>query len=368
MHPHPITLVVLQVLLVIAMVACGLWVLYLLEDVVLLLILATLFAHVIAPLVRAVEIRVRVAGRRRHLPRAAAIVVVYVVIGGLASAAVALLLPSVTQQISDGVGRIPGYTQSFRDWEHGWSRYYDRLRIPVELRRGIDESVLGTASAGAGYARASLTVLIGAAAYVPSLVLIPVLAFFLLKDAGSFQRILVKALPRGGRLRGYRLLEELNDTLAAYIRAQLLACVVVGILCGLGFAILGEPYPIVLGILAGVLEFIPLLGPFVVAVIAAGIAAFHGRGLAVEVASFLAILRMVEDYVIYPRLIGHGIHLHPVVVVLAVLAGMELRGVAGIFIAVPTVAMLSVAVRHWLDWRGADTAAQDGVTMTDVPL
>ncbi len=81
--------------------------------------------------------------------------------------------------------------------------------------------------------------------------------------------------------------------------------------------------------------------------------------LAVWTAVFLAVLRVVEDYVIYPRLIGRDIHLHPLVVILAVLAGVELDGIAGIFIAVPVVALVTVAARHWLEWRerDAETAA-----------
>jgi predicted PurR-regulated permease PerM len=78
---------------------------------------------------------------------------------------------------------------------------------------------------------------------------------------------------------------------------------------------------------------------------------------AVWTAVFLVALRVVEDYVIYPRLIGRDIHLHPLVVILAVLAGAELDGVAGIFIAVPLVALTTVAARHWLEWRGDDAEA-----------
>ena len=113
-----------------------------------------------------------------------------------------------------------------------------------------------------------------------------------------------------------------------------------------------------LGVLAAVLEFIPLIGPLVVAVVAVVIAALQDPVLAVWTAVFLAVLRVVEDYVIYPRLIGRDIHLHPLVVILAVLAGVELDGIAGIFIAVPVVALATVAGRHWLEWRGRDAEAE----------
>jgi predicted PurR-regulated permease PerM len=126
----------------------------------------------------------------------------------------------------------------------------------------------------------------------------------------------------------------------------------VGSVSGVGFAMLGSPYAILLGVLAGVLEFIPLIGPLVVAAVAVMLAALHDPMLALWTAAFLMVLRVAEDYVIYPRLIGRDIDLHPLVVILAVLAGVELDGIAGIFIAVPVVALGTVVGRHWLDWRG----------------
>jgi predicted PurR-regulated permease PerM len=185
-------------------------------------------------------------------------------------------------------------------------------------------------------------------------VLIPILAFFLLKDVVAIRRIIVVALPHRLRLRGHRLFEDMNATLAAYIRAQLLACVLVGSLCGVGFAALGLPYSVLLGVLAGVLEFIPLVGPLLLAVIAATVGALHAPMLAVWTVAFLAVLRIVEDYVVYPRLMRSGVRLHPLAVIVAVLAGAELDGVAGMFLAVPVVAIASVVCRHLVEWRGGE--------------
>src|SRR6185503_19652297 len=113
------------------------------------------------------------------------------------------------------------------------------------------------------------------------------------------------------------------------------ACVLIGGVCGVGFALLGVPYAVLLAVLAGILEFIPLVGPSVVAVVATIVAALHTPGLALWVLLFLGTLRVVHDYMIYPRLVGHGLHLHPFLIVLSVLAGAELGGVAGLFMAVP---------------------------------
>ena len=158
------------------------------------------------------------------------------------------------------------------------------------------------------------------------------------------------------------MFKELDVTLAAYIRAQLLACLLIGSICGIGFAVLGVPYPVLLGALAGVLEFVPLIGPLLAAVVAAVVAALHAPLLALAVCGFLGVLRIVEDYVVYPRLIRRGVHLHPLAVIVAVLAGLELGGVAGMFLAIPAVAVASVVYRHWLEWHGDGETVQENRT------
>jgi predicted PurR-regulated permease PerM len=353
------TRVVLQVLLIMVGFALGLWALYKLASVVLVLILAALFAYVIAPLVQLAECPIRLAGRPRSLSRGAAIALVYLLMAASVAAGAALLLPSATEQVDDMISRAPTYAQSILTWEHAWSRYYERLRIPLELRQSIDQSVLAAGQAGVESARGSVMALMGALSNLPWLVLIPVLAFFLLKDAASFRHSILTALPPRIRLRGHRLFDDLNATVAAYIRAQLLACALVGSLCGLGFAVLGVSYPVLLGVLAGVLEFIPLVGPLLLAVVASIVAALHAPILALWTVAFLGVLRLVEDYVIYPRLIRRGIHLHPLAVIVGVLAGAELGGVAGMFLAVPTVAIASVVYRHWLQWRLGDLGVDE---------
>jgi predicted PurR-regulated permease PerM len=119
--------------------------------------------------------------------------------------------------------------------------------------------------------------------------------------------------------------------------AQLLACVLAGAVCGIGFALLGVSYPIVLGVLVGVLEFISPCGPLLLAIVASIVAALHAPVLCLWTIAFLGVFRLVEDYVIYPRLIRRGISLHPLAVILTVLAGAELDRVAGMFLAVPVV-------------------------------
>jgi predicted PurR-regulated permease PerM len=352
---------VIQILFSVLAVAAGLWVLYRLEYVLLVLLLSTLFAYVIAPLVRVVARPIRVAGRPRALPRGLAIAVVYGLIATGAWAGGVLVLPSVSEQVEEVVTGAPGYTQSIVTWERGLTRYYQRLRLPAELRGTIDRAAVESVDAATASARGAFLSLVGALTYAPLFVLIPILAFLLLKDAPSLLPRLLDVLPSSRRKQALRLIEDLNAALAAYIRAQLVACVLVGTICGVGFALLGVPYALLLGSLAGILEFIPLVGPFALAVVATIAAALHGPGLALWVVVGLAAFRIVHDYVIYPRLVGHTLDLHPFGVVVAVLAGAELGGVAGLFLAVPVAAMLSVIVRHWLLWNGDHGSAEPQV-------
>src|ERR1700681_2018196 len=158
--PSP-TRVALQILLIVLGAATLIWTLYRLERVVLVLILATFLAYVIAPLVELAQHPIPIAGRPRGLPRGPAIAVVYLLLAGSAYGGAALLLPRATQQLDDAVARAPMYTQSFRTWERGWSRYYERLGIPSELRQSINRSVQGAGDAALEYSRGALVALVG---------------------------------------------------------------------------------------------------------------------------------------------------------------------------------------------------------------
>jgi len=337
-------------ILILLAAAAGALLLHRLERVVLVLVVAMFFAYVIAPLVASAERPLRALRTPPRVSRGVAIGLVYVAISGVAWMGAALLLPTVSQQVSDAVSQAPAYAQSLRTWQRGWSRSYERLTLPAEVRRRIDQALVDAGDRAVEGIRESVMGGVGVLSYLPWLVLIPALSFFLLRDAESLRQSALNAIPARFRARGYRLFEELNTTLAAYIRAQLLACLLVGAICGMGFAAIGLPYAALLGVLAGVLEFIPLVGPLLMAVIAGTVAALHAPILAVWSTGFLAVVRVIEDYVVYPRLMGRGIHLHPLAVIVAVLVGFELGGVAGIFLAIPVVAALSVAWRHGLEW------------------
>ena len=336
------------------------WIFYALTGVLLVVVLAIFFAYLISPLIELVRKGLPSASpvrkaAPRTLPRTAAIAIVYVAIFGSLGVGAWVLTPRLGDQMAEITRNAPGYLTNARERADRLNRALAELNLPKTVRDSANNTVsaaiddAGRYITGEGFSSA-LNVL----TYLPYLVLIPILAFFFLKDADSFRRSALMMLPQGRiRWRGDELFQDINSTLAAYIRAQLIACLIIGCVCTIAFYVFGVRYALVLGLVAGMFEFIPLLGPVVVAVLAGTVAGFDSMGKALTVLVFLGVLRIVHDYVVYPRLIGSGIHLHPLAVILAILAGHELAGVAGIFLAIPVIAIMTVTYRHWLEHRGS---------------
>jgi predicted PurR-regulated permease PerM len=354
------TRVVLRIIVILLAVAALLWIVYKLTTVLLLVVLSIFFAYLVAPLVDLVQRPIRIGGRERVIPRGLAIGIVYVVMFSGVGLAVYFLAPQLGAQFPEFKQTATSYYKTIESASDRINQYFTQHRMPEGVVKAINNTVLGVIARGGELASAAFEKLLGLIIFVPWLVLIPVLSFFFLKDADSFRRSVLAMLPRGRlRWRGDEFFQDINSTLAAYIRAQLTSCLVIGAICSIGFALLGLPSPLVLGLIAGMLEFVPLVGPLTVALLAIVLALLHsGFGLAFLVLIFLGVLRMVQDYVLYPRIIGEGIHLHPLAVILAILAGAEIAGVAGIFLAIPVIAVLTVSYRHWLEHRGSETIAE----------
>lgn len=336
-------------------VALGLWVLYRLRSVLLLLVLAVFFAYLVAPLVRVLRRPITARGRSFELPLPLAIGVIYVAIFGSLAFAVILLLPVLNREIAELARETPGYLARAQDQWRVWQAGYQIRVLPGEVREAVDRAVHQGVTAGETYVTGDLLPRIGGwLMYLPGLMLVPILAFFLLEDARLLRHLALRILPRGRlRSRGVEFLGELNETLAAYIRAQVTACLLIGVVCTVAFLAIGVPYAVVLGIAAGVLEFIPLAGPLAIGLLAVGFAAFHSPALAIGVLLFLLVLRAVQDYVVYPKIVGLGIHMHPLAVILAILCGAALGGLIGVFLAVPAVAVLTVTYRQYREHRAA---------------
>ncbi|MEO8680413.1 MAG: AI-2E family transporter, partial [Vicinamibacterales bacterium] len=243
---------------------------------------------------------------------------------------------------------VPSHTARFVRQLHESERWNEALGLPIAINQplgGLTRRVTRNLEAEARKLGGELAHI---RRLVPWLSLVPVVAFVLLTRWHRFRRSTTRVLPTPHlRWRGDELLRNLNRLLAAYTRALAMSGSIVGVICWIGLAAIGVPYPGTLGLAASLLETVPLAGPLVFAVVATATSPTH----VVPILVFLASLRVLQDYVIYPRLISRVLHLHPVAVVAALWAGAGLGGVVGVCLAVPIVGALQVTHRHWREYR-----------------
>ena len=351
------TLVIIRVILLLAGLTIACWLLYEIRTLLLLLVLSIFFCYLVAPIVHVLEQPLYLASQEIRLPRSVAIACVYVLIAVMLVVGVQLIWPPLSQQVADLAKDLPGYAKSaensvnkiFND-ANSWMRH---VRLPPQWRDSVFARASELANSLAGWMTASLAGALGYLQYLTWPILIPILSFFLLKDAVYFEQNLIALLPNERlQKRVHWLLMDVSRTLAAYIRAQITACLVVGTVTMIGLTLIGAPYPVVLGAIAGLLEFIPLVGPLISAVIIFGLTLSVSFKTALIVALFLAVLRLVQDYLIYPKIVGRGIKMHPLVVIMAILAGAEIGGLIGIFLSIPVVGLAIVFYNHYLAFRG----------------
>jgi predicted PurR-regulated permease PerM len=325
-----------------------------------MVVLAILLAYLINPLVKTIH-RPFATGRfAGAMPRPAAIALAFLLVFAVLGVAVAYLAPQVSEQAKTFVTNIPNYTTAIQSGINDFNRRLDRVRVSDGIQTQINErlnSALDTAGTAVTTFLSGLAIF--AVTYLPWLVLVPILSFFFLKDANLFRLGLLRMFPAGDwRSRVDSVLSDVNDTLTAYTRAQIISCVLIGIICTIGFYLLGNNYALLLGVMAGIFEFVPIIGPLALAMIAITVAGFESGIEALGTAIFLGVLRIVQDYVIYPRVVREGIHLHPLAIILSVLAGEQIAGIPGVFIAIPLVALGTVLHKHILahtDSRGLIT-------------
>jgi len=172
-------------------------------------------------------------------------------------------------------------------------------------------------------------------------VLVPILSFFFLKDAGSLRCNVLNQFVEGPRRSLLEdVLSDVHVLLGQYMRALVILASATLVWYYLFFLAIGLPYAALLAGLAGVLEFIPVLGPLTAGVIVILVAVLSGNlKLAVWILLFLLVYRLFQDYVLQPYLMSSGVALHPLLVIFGVLAGEQIGGVAGMFLSIPVLAI-----------------------------
>jgi len=307
---------------------------------------AIMFAYLLEPLVAEMQARLR-------LGRGRAIALLYLVLALALGAFFFFVGPHIVQQASKLGQMAPSVSHRIASGQfvqqmgeqHGWS---------WETQRRIQEFIAQHQAEIARWEQSLLSEVGNVAGNLWWVVLVPIIAIFFLIGAGRFSDAILEQLARR-RQRDFvgGLLQDVHDVLASYIRAQILLTALALAVYLVGFELLRVPYAIALGAIAGLLEFIPMVGPLLGAAIVLGTAFFYDYQFLLALALFLGAWRLVQDYYNSPHIMGGQLQLPSLAVLFGVLAGAEIAGVIGVYLSVPIMATLRVL---WVRWRSFQDA------------
>jgi predicted PurR-regulated permease PerM len=327
-----------RVFLSLILVGIALYFLCLLRGLLPSFILAALITYLVYPLVFAIE--------KRGTPRVYAILISYLALFFITAGLFMYVVPQIVRQLNGLEETIPLYTEQSYQVARSIQERLTNLGIGDSVRQVFDERVSWFEENMIQLIRRVVAALIGTVGYVFKILLAPFLAFYYLKDIEYIHRKAVSFIPEARREEIVQLLKEINSILTSYTRGYLLVAAIVGGLTALSMALLGVEFALMLGIFAGLTELIPYFGPVIGAIPAVVLAILHSKWLAVKVALVFIIIHQLEGNIISPKILGDKVGLHPLVVILSLLAGGELYGLAGMLLAVPVAAVLKVIIKY----------------------
>lgn len=336
--------------------AVGAWLLYLLAPVLTPFVAAGLLAYVGDPMADRLQ--------KLKLPRSLAVLVVFLLTFLVIGAIVLLVLPLVQSQIAALLEALPRYMQ-----------YVEQKVLPL-VRDFVDgegagqgiglAAFLSDYGSMAGQWGSKVLASLGRSggallAALLSLFLVPILTFYMLRDWDDIVARLGGLVPASRRETVFRLFRETDEVLGAFLRGQLLVMAGLAFIYTAGLMLLGLQFALAIGVVAGLVSFVPYLG-FIFGITLAGLTAVNEPNALLMLAGVVAVFsvgQFIEGSVLTPKLVGDRIGLHPVVVIFAVMAFGQLFGFFGILLALPAAAVLSVLARFAYRSYLAEDRAQD---------
>ena len=329
-----------QWLILIGIVGLVFW---LLAPVLMPFVVAALFAYLGDPLVDRLE---------RWMSRSFAVSLVFFVMIIIVVAIVLILVPFIERQISNFLTQLPTWITWFQTTAKPWLEGHFGISPDVLDTQKIIDMLQEHWSEAGGFAKTVLTqvsksglTLVG---WILNIVMVPVVAFYLLRDWDILVERIHALVPRSIEPIVARLSRESDDVLGAFLRGQLSVMVALGVFYGVGLSLVGLSVGPLIGMIAGLISFVPYLGAItgVVMAVIAALVQYHDWAHVVFVLIVFAVGQTLEGYVLVPKLVGDRIGLHPVAVIFAVLAGGELFGFLGVLLALPVASVVMVLLRY----------------------
>jgi predicted PurR-regulated permease PerM len=337
-------------------------------------VLGLILAYLLLPFVNWLDRHLPARLHSWRIARPLAILLTYLLLFLLVAGIITFFVPLIIDQVNVLIENWPSLTRTVREWgTQGWG-WYNRVIDSIERLspswkdtienslRGVGTEVLAVLQEGVV---ATVRTLSSTVSFIIGLVVIPFWLFYLLHDESQVKEGLMRALPQQIRDDVRCMARLIDDVLSAYIRGQLLLCLFVGGLATLSLFIIGVPFALVLGLIAGIFEILPYVGPILGAIPALIVALLADPWSALWVAIAFFAIQQVENLVLVPRISGESVKLHPAMIMVVLVVGNELAGFWGMLIAVPVTAVIRDLFKY-LYLRFLDEPLDPEEAMTNV--
>jgi predicted PurR-regulated permease PerM len=315
------------------------WLLYTVRKVLLLLYVAGLLAIGLSPIVKRLEKRRMMAGRKRRLPRWAAILILYIGVLVVFAGMLSVLLPPLIEQAIALWAALPDLASRSQDMLRRWGVWSGKQGW-ADIARTLPNPEL--AIGGIFTALQSILGVVGA------LVTVFVLPYYLLIEADDLHGTFLRLFDEERRPQVARITRTVTEKVGAWLGGQLLLALVIGSTAALGLKLLGVPYYWVLALLAAIGEMIPVVGPILAAVPAVLVGFSVSTQTGMVVAAYFALQQFIENNFLVPRIMERQVGVSAITVVVALLIGTELLGLVGALLAVPTAAIIQVLFQEFM--------------------
>lgn len=310
------------------------------------LVIAALLYYLLKPIVDFIE--------KRGTSRVTAITIVFLAIAGLLAWGIANLFPMLNDQLSSFIRQLPSYVRSVDDQVAGLLKN----DILASFRPQIEETVTNFSQKAVDYAesfsKGAVTWAGNFASVLArvtvSILISPFIVFYLLRDSSKMKKAFVSYLPTKMRQPAHRILNDVSNQLASYVQGQVTVAIIVGFLFSLMFSIIGLPYAVTFGIVAGFLNLIPYLGSFLATIPVLILALVEGPIMVIKVIVVFIIEQTIEGRFVSPLVLGSKLSIHPITIMFILLTAGSMFGVWGVFLGIPVYASLKVLVKEIFEW------------------
>jgi predicted PurR-regulated permease PerM len=300
---------------------------------------AAFITYLLHPIVEALH--------QKGLHRGVSILIIYILFFGGAGFAFYKGIPALIHQLGDLAENAPYFAEQYKQMVNN---IVDQTsRWPAGIHERIEDGITRMEQWLDGVLAGTMTFLMDIINSILTIAVIPFIAFYMLKDFDVMKKAAWYITPRQWRQPGTKFLHEVDKSLGSYIRGQLLICLIIGVLSSLFFWMAGIKYSLLLGAIVGITNVIPYFGPIIGAIPAVIIAATMSVKMVLLALVIVFSLQFLEGNILSPLIVGKSLHMHPLMIMFALLAGEEVGGILGLILAVPVLVVLRAALIHAKD-------------------